>query len=694
MAIRRMKRLLKRAQNKMVAFEAELDLTAAGGAGGDDSLPTFSMRAYTGGTMMIAGFYRPIVVDLKGMRTPGRQFPVLRQHDQGTIIGHTTEIELGEDYIAAKGVVSGANAAAAEVAASGKNGFPWQASIGAKIEQIEVIGERAYVEVNGNRFRGPVLVARKTELKEISFVAVGADARTSARISAQAQTQECLTMEFAKWLEAKGFDIDALEDEQKTSLKAMYDAELAASAAGGGDGDNGNGDAGDGNGDGGNAGEGAGDDGGEPSPAEDMRIEAAAEAKRIGDINRICHAHPEIQVKALADGWDATKAELEVMRAARPAAPNVATPTQLRTPEVFEAVSLMASGLQDKRLQALYQPKVLEAADKLRGIGFQEMCELACGTHLPRFKREPQGWLQAAFSTVTLPGILGNTANKMLLEGYNSVEDTWRQVAKIASVNDFKEHTRYRMGADFIFTKVGPDGELKHGALSEQSFTNQADTYGIMFSLSRQMIINDDLGAFAEIPQQIGYGAGEAIALALWTLLLSNPSSFFASGNGNYAEGAATALSLASLSAAELLFLNQTKPNGRPLGVAAQKLVVPNALKPEAERLMKSLTVNELTAEDTPSPVANTHAGKWDVVPSSYLANSTITGYSALAWYLFADPNRLAALEVAFLNGLDRPTVEKADADFDTLGVQFRGYIDFGVKEQEHRAAVKMKGEA
>ena len=93
-------------------------------------------------------------------------------------------------------------------------------------------------------------------------------------------------------------------------------------------------------------------------------------------------------------------------------------------------------------------------------------------------------------------------------------------------------------------------------------------------------------------------------------------------------------------------------------------------------------------------PTDNPHAGKFEVVNSAYLGNAAISGYSTKAWYLFADPNRLPAVEVAFLNGVDRPTVEKTDADFNTLGIQFRGYIDFGVREQDFRGALKMKGEA
>ncbi len=108
---------------------------------------------------------------------------------------------------------------------------------------------------------------------------------------------------------------------------------------------------------------------------------------------------------------------------------------------------------------------------------------------------------------------------------------------------------------------------------------------------------------------------------------------------------------------------------------------------------MASLNLNETTTTDKGKPQANPHVGKFDVVSSVYLANAMFGGASSKAWYLWADPNRLPTLEVAFLGGVDRPTVERADADFNTLGIQFRGYIDFGVREQDHRGALKMKGE-
>jgi len=115
-------------------------------------------------------------------------------------------------------------------------------------------------------------------------------------------------------------------------------------------------------------------------------------------------------------------------------------------------------------------------------------------------------------------------------------------------------------------------------------------------------------------------------------------------------------------------------------------LPFPTALKVPAELLMTALTLNETTTANKPKPATNPHTGKFDVVSSVYLSNPSFTGASSKAWYLLTDPNRLPALEVAFLNGIDRPTVEKTDADFNTLGIQFRGYIDFGVREQDPSA--------
>jgi hypothetical protein len=676
-----------------LSFTCPLTIEAAGDKpSGGGSVPQFRMVAYTGGLMRIEGFPHPVVVDLEGLGIDRQDIPVRLDHNSRQGVGHTHRVAVENGSLIAEGLVSRDTSWARDVIRSGQNGFPWQASIGAAVIDAQFIPNGQNVTVNGCTFDGPIHVVRKAILKEISFVDNGADSSTSARIAANSKEQSSMT---------PGTQATTTHEQQPATTAVAEPAPvtpptteptppvrlttIAASAT-----------------------QDVSDAPTPDTPAPEapmmqMRKQMAEETRRIQAIRSTCESkHPAIEAQAIEEGWDVTKTELHVLRASRPQVPMAMQSSGAQrpsNPQVFEAVALMASGLPSNRVQALYTEPVLEAADKLRGIGVQEFCEMACGQQLPRFRRDATGWLQAAFSSASLPGVLSNIANKMLLEGYNYVEDAWRRIAKIASVNDFKEHTRYRMTGSFKFQQVGPDGEIKHGQLDEQQFGQKADTHGIMFALTRQMIINDDLGAFTDIPRQIGMGAAESIAEAVWSLWLRNPlqsdgKAFFHADHNNYSEGADTALSIDGLTAAEVLFAQQVKPNGKPLGIMPSLLLVPPGLKVAAEMLMKSLQLNETTTTNKAKPATNPHAGKFDVVSSVYLSNTSFTNASNKAWYLLSDPNRLSAIEVAFLNGVDRPTVEKTDADFSTLGVQFRGFIDFGVREQDHRGAVKLKGEA
>jgi len=115
---------------------------------------------------------------------------------------------------------------------------------------------------------------------------------------------------------------------------------------------------------------------------------------------------------------------------------------------------------------------------------------------------------------------------------------------------------------------------------------------------------------------------------------------------------------------------------------------VPTVLKSNAARLIGS--ANLLTNDDTGA--MNPYHNKLAVESSPYLSNTAISGYSVTAWYLFPNPNDIAAFEIVFLNGVDTPTVEQVDVASNVLGLAYRGYFDFGIAEQDPRGAVKMAG--
>jgi hypothetical protein len=148
-------------------------------------LPRFRMVAYTGGPMRVAGWRHPVILDLAGLAIPSQARPIRFGHDPLSGVGHTNVIRVEQGQLVATGIVSRDTTAAREVVVSSKNGFPWQASVGAGVEEFEFVKEGQQAMVNGRQQSGPLNVVRKSTLGEISFVDLGADGATSASVAAK-----------------------------------------------------------------------------------------------------------------------------------------------------------------------------------------------------------------------------------------------------------------------------------------------------------------------------------------------------------------------------------------------------------------------------------------------------------------------------------------------------------------------------
>lgn len=655
-------------QIELMCSAAQLTLEAAAGDGAAEPIPRFTMVAYSGDAMRVEGSRFPVVVDLEGLMIPSQRRPVRFGHSMYAGVGHTERIAIESGRLVAEGIVSRDTAAAREVVTSGKRGFPWQASIGAQVAQADFVRGGKSVTVNGRMFEGPLYLARKTVLGEISFVDLAADGNTTATIAAHQQEKPLME------------ELTQTQDTD-TNVTATAGAETKRDAQTGA----------------------AGMEAGAPvDPIPEIRAQAIEETRRLTAIRRICAGkHPDIEEKAITEGWSTDKCELEVLRASRPKVPAIHAVEQTTGGQMLEAACMLTAKL--ARVEELYDDKTLEAASKRfrGGIGLQELLLEAAWAngYTGRNFRDSRSVLrfafghnlQAGFSTVDIGGILSNVANKFLLDGFFSVERTWRNICAVRNVSDFKTVTSYRLIGKDQYEKVAPGGELKHGTLGEQSYANKADTYGLLLSIDRRDLINDDLGAITTVPRKLGRGSGLKINDIFWATFMNN-AAFFAAGNSNYISGVDTVLNIDGLTKAEVTFMNQVDADGKPIGIMPVIVLVPTSLSAMGTMLYKSLEIRDTTAS-TKYPVANPHAGKFRVEVSRYLSNAQYTGYSDKAWYLLADPNDLPVIEVAFLNGQESPTIETAEADFNVLGIQMRGYHDFGVALQEPRGGVKAKGE-
>ena len=74
---------------------AQMEITAGADTGdGKAPLPRFSMVAYTGGTMRLAGWRCPVVVDLAGLSIPSQSRPIRFGHDANSGVGHSDSIRI------------------------------------------------------------------------------------------------------------------------------------------------------------------------------------------------------------------------------------------------------------------------------------------------------------------------------------------------------------------------------------------------------------------------------------------------------------------------------------------------------------------------------------------------------------------------------------------------------------------------
>lgn len=684
-----------------IAIQAQMTVTAAqaGDDGKPKGRPTVTINAYNGGVIRVPGYYRPVVLDLDGLQGVGAAHPLYRNHDRDRIVGHGTTTRDGNALNTA-GKLSANNADTEEIVSLAAEEFPWQASVGVQPTRLEQVEPGSSVTVNGQTITGPATIVRAGDLYEVSIVSVGADKTTSTRVAAE---QPGVTdMNFSAWLKAKGFVEAELSEGQLKSLKAMYEAEQS-------DGD------GAGSGTAGNPGGGNGS--GSGGSSVDVVLQAARDREaRHAAYGGIIQAAIErglnadtaerLVEAAKKDNMSETEFELTVLRASRHEGSDRAFSGRGndRSPLVIEAALARSCGVD---VEKVYEEQVLAAADRQykHGTSVVEIMQVAAranGYHNIS-SRDVKALLEAAFapvqakgaSTYDVGGILSNVANKMIVNAFMAVEQEWTKIATVESVNDLKKHTSYALTGDFEYKELGKGGEISHATMGEEEYEKQASSYGRLFVVTEDDMINDDLSAFTRIRRLLGRGAALAQNKVIWTAFLAEVATFWTAARNNYISGASTALSVDALTAAVTKFKKQTDPDSNPLGLAPKVLAVPVELEVEASRLVNDGEIRVVGASSKETyTTKNPHAGKYTLCSSQYLNSDAIPNGSATHWFMLGDPDDLPTLCVVFLNGQRTPRVESGRPNFDTLAIGFRGVHRFGANKQEHRASVRSKGAA
>lgn len=680
--------------------------------------PKVAGIAYSGGKMNLPGWKHPVVVDLAGMIIPDT-VPLLANHENkiDARVG-IISASVKDNALEITGEIVSENQDAQNIVAQSKAGANWQLSIGADVKECELVqGKR---EVNGQEVEGPFYHIKKSVLREVSIVAVGADAHTILKVTAKFNITNPNEREGEKKIMAEetkdpqgvtaAAEAAKTEPEKKVEAAAPAKAEpekkVEAAA---------------------------------PAPAEQEKKtdtakaeavpaaitagvtdvtatarEAAvaavkAERERVSAIQSICNGEfPEIEKEAISSGWTpevVTQKVLETIRAERPTANvNISVKTAPEGGELrktIEAAMCLRVGVSADQLEKSYGAQTVEAGMRDMDMPLRQLlieCMKLDG--IPYSRGFDNETIRAAFSSVSLPGILSNVANKKLLQSYEAQPIIATKLSSTGDLNDFKENDRYRLTDVGDLLPIAADGEIKDGGLIEESAKNQLDTYGKKFCLTRKMIINDDLGAFMKVPVAMGNRAARLIDQLFFSRLLKNPTqqdgkALFSTAHRNLLSGATSALSADSLKKAIQLYLDQVDADGQPIAVEPRFLLVPTALKHLAIELTQGATLIMSGTDNAVRPALNVLADeRLQVVSSPYLGNSAYEGASQTGWYLFGDPKTVDTWEIGYLKGKRTPTVERGETDFNTLGLWFRVYFDLGVREQDHRGMVKAVGAA
>jgi HK97 family phage prohead protease len=290
-------------------------------------------------------------------------------------------------------------------------------------------------------------------------------------------------------------------------------------------------------------------------------------------------------------------------------------------------------------------------------------------------------------TTSDFPHLLTETGNRMLRNAYGAYTGGLQRACKESQAPDFRPINKLALGNAGALQKVNEGGEFTNSGMTESKEAYSLATFGRIFGLSRQAVVNDDLGAFAEMSTRLGRAASEFIASQLVALLVSNPSlatdstAVFHANHGNLT-GTGTAISVTSLGVAlKMMRLQKGLDGTTPIDVTPKFLIVPAAQESLGLQAIAGLTPNIVSN-------VNPYSGKFELVVDPRL--DTIAGGSTTAWYLSADPGVIDGIEYAFLDGTGPELF--INQGFRVDGFEWKVRLDFGAGFIDFRGWYKNNG--
>lgn len=287
-------------------------------------------------------------------------------------------------------------------------------------------------------------------------------------------------------------------------------------------------------------------------------------------------------------------------------------------------------------------------------------------------------------TTSDFPKILSTAGELVLRKAYSTYQGGVRQICKPSTARDFRAKTIAALGEMPELLEVREGGEFKYGTRAEAAESYRLKTYGRIFGISRQALVNDDLQAFADTAVAFGKAAAEFEAMFLANLLASNPvmsdgKALFHVDHKNLAS-AAGAIAVSPLSDARLGMRLQKGLDGKsPANVVPRYLVVPARLETTGEQILAEIMASKIGD-------VNPFSSRLELV-----VDPRLDAYSETAWYLAADPAVTETIEYSYLDTDGGPVIEYREG-FEVDGLEVKVRLDFGAGLLDWRGLWKNSG--
>lgn len=287
-----------------------------------------------------------------------------------------------------------------------------------------------------------------------------------------------------------------------------------------------------------------------------------------------------------------------------------------------------------------------------------------------------------SLGTSDFPLVVSNAMGKVAAQAYKAAESPLKALARQRTLPNFKESTSIRIGEMGRLEEITEHGEFRHTNRAEAGEVMRLKTFGRAINVSRKLLIDDDLSLLGDMTAAMGQAAAQTEAEELVALFTGNPhlsngTPVFDATRGNSVSGPGVDLSEFALSEARRHMRTVKGLDGKTIIDARPKyLIVSPDLETTAEKLLASIYAT--TTDDVAA-----FAGKLTLV-----VEPRLTGAS---WYLLADPAQVPSLQYAYLSAAQGVQIQRQEA-WDTLGLKYRAFLDFGCGWLDWRGAYHSAG--